>query len=313
MAWKRFTVGQAEFVALGLEDRYLRSCIAQSQCLLSRLAGDIDQAAKSLEDLSEASLPMDKRMHSAIGQVTIQRSLNHIQIEDLPAAKKSLEDWGPLDQSRSRMEEVVLVRKGMILGKAMRFQGNFAESRKHLEQSQRITEQRKDLTFDEDLRDLTCDLADTLRELDEPLSAEHYLRMEIARRDYQVQFSGRSLLELSLAEALFAQKRFKEAEGLCLGIQSRTGLLKFEKLRLQITLAKIRHVESDNEGALSCWSGAMGAIGKFPRANGRTTRIIVMSICDTLGSLGHTWLMHWIAGLRHWLKYLQSPGLRSRM
>lgn len=279
----------------------------------------MDQAAESLKGLSEASSFMDKRMHSAIGHATIQRALNHIQTEDLSAAKKSLEVWGPLDQSPSWMEEVVLVRKGMILGKAMRFQGDFEESRKHLEYSRKITEQRKDLTFDEDLRDLTCDLADTLRELDEAISAEHHLRIEIARQEHHAQFSGRSLLELSLAEALFAQKRFKEAEGLCLGIQSRAGLLKFENLRLQIILAKIRHVESDNNGALACWSAAMGAIGKFPRTNRRTTWIIVMSICDTLGSLGYTSLMHesleqvaaldelagpggtqhWIAGLRH--------------
>ncbi len=64
----------------------------------------------------------------------------------------------------------------------------------------------------------------------------------------------------------------------------------------------------------------------FPLTNGGTTRIIVMSICDTLASLGHTQLLgnslnqvasldklakpggvqYWIAGLRHWLEYLQS-------
>lgn len=44
-------------------------------------------------------------------------------------------------------------------------------------------EQRKGLIFDEDLRDLTCDLADMLRELDNPASAEHHLRAEVARRD----------------------------------------------------------------------------------------------------------------------------------
>jgi hypothetical protein len=98
-------------------------------------------------------------------------------------------------------------------------------------------------------------------------------------------------------------------------------------------MAKIRHVESDNEGALSCWSGAMREIGKFHLTNGRTTRIIVISICDTLSGLGQTWLVreslkqvasldeiakpgsvqYWIAGLRHWLEYLQSRSLRSRM
>ncbi len=129
------------------------------------------------------------------------------------------------------------------------------------------------------------------------------------------------MLELSLAESLFAQERFGEAEQLCLEIQSRSGLLKLEKLRLHITLAKIHQTNSDNERALTRWSGAMEAVGKFTMTNGRTTRIIVMSICDTLGCLGQTWLVHaslqqvasldnlaggieyWIAGLRHWVLY----------
>ncbi len=62
-------------------------------------------------------------------------------------------------------------------------------------------------------------------------------------------------------------------------------------------MAKIRHVESDNEGALSYWSGAMREVGKFKLTNGRTTRIIVISICDALSGLGQTWLVR--ESLRH--------------
>lgn len=334
MSWKRFAVGQAEFAARGIEGWYAHSCIVQSQCLLSRIAGDMDRATSSLDNFGydRPSSVMDPRMHSAIGQATIQRALNCIQIEDLSAAKKLLEDWGPLNQEPSPMEEVVLFRKSMILGRLLRFQGEFTESLTHLQKARKTAEQRKALSFDEDLRDLTCDLADTLRELDDPASAERYLHAELARRDQNCTSPGRSLLELALAEALFAQGRFKEAESLCSDIQSRPGLLKFEQLRLRITLAKIRHVDSDNEGALSCWSEAMGAIGKFRMTNGRTTRIIVISICDSLSRLGHTSLVHeslrqvasldelakpggshyWIAGLRHWLDYLQSRNISRR-
>lgn len=254
MEWKRFAVGQAEVAAGGLEDWYLHSCIAQSHGLLSRITGDIDQAVNSVSDLGRGRLSttMDKRMHAAIGQATIQQTLNCIQVEDLTAAKRLLEDWSPLDQSCSAMEEVVLFRRDMILGRILRFQGEFACSLTHLERAQRTAERRRDVIFDEDLRDLTCDIADTLREVDDPTSAERHLRAEIERRDrHCASFSGGSLLELSLAEALFAQGRFKEAEGLCLDVKSRPSLLKFETLRLHITLAKIRHVNSDNEDALS--------------------------------------------------------------
>lgn len=108
-------------------------------------------------------------------------------------------------------------------------------------------------------------------------------------------------------------------------------LLKFEKLRLHITLAKIRHVQSDKESALSYWKEAMEEIGKFQLTNGRTTRIIVISICDALKGLGQTSLLdeymkqlesldkmmkpggtqYWIAGMWHWSEYLECRSSRS--
>ncbi|KAJ4316487.1 hypothetical protein N0V84_007843 [Fusarium piperis] len=336
MAWKRFAVGQAEIVSRGLEDSYLHYSIAQSQSHLSRIAGNTDHAASSISHPVQGHVEgaTDKRTHSAIGQATIQRSLNCIQVEDFSTAREFLERWSPLDQDPSLIEQVIVFRRDMLLGRTLRFQGAFKESLMHLERARKTAEHCKGLIFDEDLRDLTCDHADTLRELEDPWAAERQLRAEIARQDQYGVSPRKSLLDLSLAEAMFAQRRFKEAEELCLDIESRAGLLKFEKLRLHITMAKIHHIQSDNEGALSYWSGAMKEIRKFQLTNGHTTRIIVISICDTLGGLGHTWLMqeslkqaaasldemakpggaqYWIAGMRHWLEYLQSQSLRSRM
>ncbi|KAH6973893.1 hypothetical protein BKA56DRAFT_108563 [Ilyonectria sp. MPI-CAGE-AT-0026] len=335
MTGKRFAVSQAEIASRDLEDQYLHCCIAQSRSLLSRIAGNMDHANSSIEDLVQGRVVslMDTRMHSAIGLATIQRSLNCIQVEDLSTSKRVLESWSPLGQNLSSHEKVVSFRKHMILGRVLRLQGSFRESLMLFEKAQKTVAQCQGLIFDEDLRDLTCDHADTLRELDDPESAENQLRTEIARRDQSCSFLGKSLLELSLAEALFAQGRFQDAERLCLSVQSRPDLLKFGKLRLQIIMAKLRHVQSDNEGALSYWSGAMKEIRKFQLTNGRTTRIIVLSICDTLSGLGQTWLVDeslkqvayldamatpggvqcWIAGMGHWLKYLSSQSLRSRI
>jgi len=280
----------------------------------------------------------DNRMHSTAGLTTIQRSLNRIQVDDLFTAEELLKGWIPLSQIPSAMEEVVLFRRNMILGRILRYQGKFDESLAHLEESRNIAARRKDLNFDEDLHDLTCDLADTLRELNNPVLAEHHLRTEIARRDQNsAHSSNRSALELSLAESLFAQERFRDAEKLCSDIHSRPRLLKFEKLRLYITLAKLRQVDSDDDRALVYWNEALMAVAKFPENNGYVTRVIVLSNCDIICRQGHTWLIHasdkqlaglarvaklakpggalyWIAGLRHWLKYLQcNDSLRSRM
>ena len=166
----------------------------------------------------------------------------------------------------------------MILGRLLRFQGEFTESLAHLERSrekkQRSTESSVSMkTFVISLAILPTRCG----ELDDPASAERHLRAEITRRDRSFLCPpGQSLLELSLAEALFAQERFEEVEKLCLEIQTRPSLLKLEKLRLHITLAKIRHVKLDNKGALSYWSAAKKAIGKFHLTNGRSTWIIVL-------------------------------------
>lgn len=53
----------------------------------------------------------------------------------------------------------------------------------HFETAQITIGQYKDLIFDEDLRNLICDYADTLRELDDITSAERLLRAQIRPRD----------------------------------------------------------------------------------------------------------------------------------
>jgi hypothetical protein len=330
--WKRFTLGQAEAAAHGLKDSYIHCCIAQLQSLLQRIGGNMEQAVGSLGEFRQSRLPSraDKKMHSAIGQATIQEAFNCMQVEDISGAKSSLAGWRPLNQP-SPMEEVVLFRMSMMLGRLLRYQGDFAGSLTHLEKARKTAEEHSVLIFEEDLRDLTCDLADTLRELDDPVTAEEHLRAEITRRERNSICSpSRSLLDLSLAEVLFAQQRFDEADKICSDVQSRPSVLKFEKLRLHITKAKIRHFRLENEEALECWSSAMKAIGKFHLTNGRSTRIIVLSICDILRRMGQTWLAdssqaeaasldtlakpggtdYWIAGMRHWSKHLK---LQARM
>lgn len=338
LEWKRFAVAQANLAVLDVEDRYLRSRIAESESVLYRISGEISRSVDALgsPSVDEPSSTPDKRTHSASGQIAVQHALNYIQIENLVMAEKSLEHWHSRDKIISPMEEVVLFRKHMLLGRLLRYGGRFKESLAHLQMSQNLVDQHRYINFAEDLRDLTCDLADTLRELEDPVSGEHQLCAEIARRDLDgTILPGRSLLELSLSEALFAQGRFGEAEKLCLDIQSRPGLLKFEKLRLYITLAKVRHVNSDDDGAFGHWANALVAISRYPVETGGATRIIVRSICDILARQGRQELLdqylqqlasldelvrpggvwNWIAGLRHWMKFLESKdkSFRSRM
>ncbi|KAF4969791.1 hypothetical protein FZEAL_10165 [Fusarium zealandicum] len=332
MAWKYFAVGQAELAAGRLKNAHLRLCIGQSKARLGRLSGNMDEAVSSLLDLAsdESSSDANQRTRSEIGVTILQRSLNFIQVEDLASAQKLLEGWNPLGENPSPLEEVVCFRKYSLLGRILRYLGEFSDSLKYLEMARRATKQPSGIILDEDIRDLTCDLADTLRELDDPVSGEAHLRAEMEQRAKRPDpLPGKSLLELALAEALLAQGRLKEAEEICVDVQSRSSLLKFENLRLHVILAKIRHYNSDLEAALSCWSDAMQALQKFSLVNGRLSGIISTSITDVLDAQGHNWLTresprsaslgelakpegvpYWIAGFRQWADYLQSRGAR---
>jgi hypothetical protein len=311
--WKRFAISQAKEAMGSLNDEYLRSCIAQKECLLYRITGALDQAAHALENATlghgQLGIGADKKMHAGFGQTIIQLALNHIQVEELAMATRVLDAWQPLCEPPSRIDKVLLFRKFLILGKISRFQGNFGGSLAHLERSRNTADQCKDLFFDEDRCDLVCSLADTLQELDNPVSAEQYLRIEIARQG-QERTPALRLLKLALAESLFAQGQHGQAEALCSEVQSCQSLPKMEKLRLSIVQAKLCHVNSDWEGAFRHWTDAMAAIGRFTMTNGHTTRIILLSICDILRRQGiKSWSSSLVINSLRWKNW---PGRRGR-
>lgn len=339
MKWKRFMLSSAKLAMRGLDDQHLRSRVAEMECIVYRIDGDIDRATGCLDlTYDKVSSSDDNRRHAATGQNAIQKSLNCIQVEDLSTARKVLEDWSPLDEIVSPLETAVVFRKGIILGRALRYRGDFEGSLTHLKRSQSLAQKSKNLAFDEDIPNLTCELAETFLELSDPVSAEYYLRREIERRAKACHSSsGGSLPDLILAESLFAQGRFGEVESLCSKIQSRTGLLKADQLRFHIIRAKLRHINFDYEKASHYWGKAMEVVNKFPNET-CATKIIVQSVCDILGrhvvtkpdreqlleqshrnlsSLGTLakpgGYRCWIAGLRHWVAYLQDHTWRSNL
>lgn len=306
--------------------------------MLRRLDGEHPAAVKILDTFLRQQQPntLTRRANAAIGQVTLQRALNCLQVNDLLQAKQLLEAWSPLDKQPSLMEQSVQFRKDMTLGRTLRIQGMFSEAHTHLKWSYDLIDQLRDLTFDDDRRDLTVEMADTLRELDKPQAAEEYLRKELARRvvdKQEVPASGKSLLESSLAEVLFAQGRIEEAERLCIETEARAdNLMKLGKLRVCIVLAKIYHTRSEHERALRYWNEAMKQVVRFPGASRRTTRTILLSKQEIMRSMGlvdaqdqsvkHAatsevlqsgGMIYWIAGMRHWQDYLDSETTRSRM
>ncbi|KAK7415573.1 hypothetical protein QQX98_005819 [Neonectria punicea] len=326
MAWKHFAVRQSKRLSFGVESPYLASRIALAECLLNRIEGSMLRSAANLAPGSSEETSADERMHSIAGQQAIQRALNFIQIEALQSAEEALEAWRPLTETPSPMEKVVVFRKAMLRGKSLRHRGKFQESTIQLESARRLTLQPRKIVFDEDLRDLICELADSLRESCYLAWAESILRSEIKRREgAYIPVMGKGLLDLSLAEVLFAQGRYPEAKTLCHSAVKDFPRLKFEKICAYIILAKIYHLTSNADKARSYWTMALEVVTRFPSQSSRTSRIILRSLCDVAGQdelrqqyqkqlsrLGAQEeagdMKFWISGMRHWAEYLQAKS-----
>ncbi|CAI6085612.1 unnamed protein product, partial [Clonostachys chloroleuca] len=325
LSWKHFALDEAAILSKELSNWEIDCRIAQSRAVLTRITGQVDQAFACLNATREMPSNDDQMSHSVLGQEILQRALNSIQVERLQEARELLDSWKPLTNHPSSLEKVIIFRKTLLMGRLFRFQGTFAESIAHLRSAHELLDASDEIAFDEELRNLFCELADTLRELDNPQLAETYLRSEIARRTDIGITAGAASLELCLAEALFAQGRLEAAEVICENIRDRPALLRFERLRLYLLFGRL-YFETNDLDSLTHWSAALKEAGNFHLTNGRTTRIIVSSICEILQRLGHTELVqksmqqvafldeaadpmpinYWIAGMRHWQQHLQS-------
>lgn len=324
MAWMRFAVSQARRVSVGVESPYLTSRIAHAQCVLNRIQGSMLRAAASLAPRSSGETCTGVVMHCVAGQEVIQRALNFMQIEALESAEEVLKTWSPLSDPPSPMEEAVVCRKAMLLGRSLRYRGKFQKATVPLARAIRPSLWSSKIVLDEDLRDIVCDLADSFREIDRLVWAEASLRGEIKRR--QEAYSpviGKGLLDLSLAEVLFAREQYAEAEALCLSAVKDVPRLKFEKIRAYTILAKIHHLASDNEKARSYWTMALEVVNRFPSESSHMTQIILRSLCDVAGQgelrkqyqtqlsrLGAQEeageMKFWISGMRHWEEHLRA-------
>ncbi|GKT61116.1 NB-ARC domain-containing protein [Colletotrichum tofieldiae] len=297
MPWKHFAINRAKDLCSGDENPYVTTRVSERGSLVSRLSGE---ALQTLSHPSHSPADVDdQRIHAARGFVAIEKALNSVQVEQLPEAERSLNEWLPLDQRPNLMEQVILSRKHSLLSKIQRFQGEFREALGHIHVALNIVDQYKShgLYFEEDIHDLACNYADNLRELESFDQAEKYLRSIIDGAS--VASRSRNVMEASLAECLFAKGHYEarktlgevtpeacsalgEARKLCVGLQSQSTLLKFERLRTLLTLAKICFVEGNYSEAEGHFSKSLTVMNKFDRTNGYATMTIIKSMIHTV-------------------------------
>ncbi|KAK2037723.1 hypothetical protein LZ31DRAFT_480413 [Colletotrichum somersetense] len=334
MAWKRRALDSARKLSSASNDAYAVVWLGVNESLVKRLSGKTQEAIDILTSLGGSHPEDETRIHSVRGLAAIQASFNSIQVEELLAATAVLNEWQPRQQL-SAMDKVVLYRKHFVLAKILRYQGDFEKALCQLQKLQDIMSQPNGLNFEEEIRDFASSYADTLRELSRATEAVSYLRQMIPL----VNESARNFLRVSLAENLFAQGKseyvredaqdmLREARDLCSCLQSDITLLRYEKLRLCITLAKTCHIQSELGDAMLHWNRALDAVSQFGFTSGITTRIIIRSMMDILDRqqadpvVKTAWqkshnelatlakferkngIMNWVPGLGDWEEYL---------
>lgn len=79
-----------------------------------------------------------------------------------------------------------------------------------------------------------------------------------------------------------ARQILENAEKLCQELVHLEHILRFDRLRTWLTLAKISFVRGDYVEAEHRFQEAMNVINKFERTNGHATAVIIMSMIHTL-------------------------------
>ena len=330
--WKRHAIALAKKALQQVNDSYLHACVAQRDCVISRISGDTDRSALALSSFAIEYYPhkIDPRMNAELGQLTLQSAINHIHNEELVKAIEELQSWQPLNAtSPSTAERIALYHMDLWQGKVFRYQGQFSNSLACLQRA--LPETKHEGSLEDARPRLICELGDVYCELGDPLHAEHLLEAEIKRLDDRGRknFTDWRLLQLSHAESLWEQGRLEEAEALCSGIQSSPHLSKLDKLRLSTLFGRIYHARCDWSNARHYWTKALSDVSAYPLVNGHTSRVILCSMKEVLLQEDNLeWSTkykdqikemkviksggceYWIPGLGKWYHYLTRPSER---
>ncbi|EFE35911.1 uncharacterized protein ARB_04845 [Trichophyton benhamiae CBS 112371] len=251
-----FAIANAKELTIGLKRRYLEYYVAHKESLALRLTGDVAQAKKVLNSI----LPIVSRYpsshkvktHWAHGHILIQRALDYSLASELDKAIELLKGWEAMSRHPSPIESTILFRKHLLMGELLRYRGGFNESLSHLQRSEWLIGIQPKLFFTPYRTDLFFNIGSTLIELDDFTYAESQLRKEILRQAKE-EDKVAPLLNLALAESIFAQKRYAEAQLIGCEVVCQAHISEREELHVLILFAKSFHTSSDWKEAYKYW------------------------------------------------------------
>ncbi len=320
--WKSKALHVVEAATAGEPTDYLQTWAKLRKHTLASL--EIGLEARENADFNVART--DARSNALYGRLMLSYVTNHIRRNRLTRARAIVDQITPFNFDRpSSMEQLVLRRKSIAIGKIERYQGNFDHAQQHLEVL--LGNERLDAVTG---RSLICHLAGVLCELNREARAETLLREEISVLD-DLGFgdipSGRRL-RLSLAETLLLQGRLQEAASIYLGLAmvedcpNPTIVTGIEKVRLWMGLARVSHLKRSWREALENWSNALRASEDCKWKAGFNEMVVDYSIGHVYLELGqrkqsdlyvekadklyaHEGRQYWLTGLgTRWLDFI---------
>ena len=189
---------------------YLRMMIANRQSISLRLKGKHDRSEAVIREILDciAIDLIDLRSHCSYGRLLLSQTENAILREDFEKAMEHLRTWEVKGPQPSGLELKMLRLKNTVVGRVLRYQGEFSGARDSLQECLRMVPSYSSRYH------IIHHLADVYCELGTPWKVEELVLNDVKDlRAHSKQHSkAYRRLVLPLAEAYIKQERFEAAE-----------------------------------------------------------------------------------------------------
>ncbi|KAH0556873.1 hypothetical protein GP486_005337, partial [Trichoglossum hirsutum] len=302
--WKCEAINRVKGLLHDDTDCYMHAWATLRESSILRLLGKPIESNQTLASFIHSTvspghdkgLENDARWNAQRGQLVVSFADNLTQNTKFTLARQELCEWEPVDPtSPSSMERIVLRSRNITLGKILRYKGHFQKALAYLEGV--LHESQRDKFYEGSgwRHVLLSNIADLLCELDRPADVEGLLNPELRNMaDEGYRKSSGRCLQLSLIESFMKRGMYAEAEERLLNLKrvyetipNQDIFAKGGIFRMWATLARISHLRSRWDEALSFWTQSLRTLEIVGRGEGPNSGIVRYCISYTHFKLGN--------------------------
>ncbi|TGZ78640.1 TPR repeat-contain NB-ARC [Ascodesmis nigricans] len=307
-SWKMEALDRAKLLLKDDADQYLNAWLSYRGSCILRMAGKQSESERILEAFvqSKSQLAHDggsdglgtPRYNAQRGELIVSFAENMIRRGQLDEAKSELCEWSALDPvAPSTFERIILRARDITLGKVLRYQGNFTEAFMLLNEV--LEGSPTDDCFEGSgwYRVLLSGVAELHTELGRPVEAERLLTQELKlmKESGSQEIAVCRRLRISLAETFLERGMFSEATEILSvlstiykSMDKPDHATKINHLRVQVSLARVSHLQSHWTEALELWNEALAFSARLKVDFGFSAGMMRFSKGHALHVLGKT-------------------------